>query len=192
LIVDSTGLEIVGEGPWAAAKHGTKGTRDGRKLHVGVDERGFIIAHRTTESRVDDASVVPDLLKQVDAAIERFTADCAYDKTAVYDLLTERESEVVVPPTKNARVSRSGAAGARARNATVESVRELGRRRWKKHAGYHQQARAENALYRYKRIIGGRLRSRSDATQATEVGLAINVLNRRLEFGASRAEAIRN
>jgi len=44
LIVDSTGLQIVGEGPWAAAKHGTRGTRDWRKLHVGVDERGFIVA----------------------------------------------------------------------------------------------------------------------------------------------------
>ncbi len=44
LIVDSSGLQIVGEGPWAAAKHGTKGTREWRKLHLGVDERGFIVA----------------------------------------------------------------------------------------------------------------------------------------------------
>ncbi len=45
LIIDSTGLEIVGDGPWAAAKHGTKRTRDWRKLHVGVDGQGFIVAH---------------------------------------------------------------------------------------------------------------------------------------------------
>ena len=45
LIVDSTGLQIVGEGSWAAAKHGTRGTRDWRKLHVGVDGRGYIVAH---------------------------------------------------------------------------------------------------------------------------------------------------
>ena len=41
LIVDSTGLQIVGEGPWAAAKHGTKRTRDWRKLHIGVDGEGL-------------------------------------------------------------------------------------------------------------------------------------------------------
>ncbi len=192
LIVDSTGLQIVGEGPWAAAKHGTKRTRDWRKLHVGVEKRGFIVAHCLTESRVDDASVVTKLLSQWSDSIDRFTADGAYDKTAVYDLLTERGAEVVVPPTKNARVSRSGAAGARARNATVESVRELGRRQWKKQADYYQQARVENAFYRYKQLIGGRIRSRNNSAQMTEVGLAIDVLNRMLELGASRSEPIHN
>ena len=192
LIVDSTGLQIVGEGPWAAAKHGTRGTRDWRKLHVGVDGRGFIVAHCLTESRVDDASVVPELLSQVSGAIDRFTGDGAYDKTAVYDLLTEREAEAVIPPTKNARVSRSGAAGARARNETVEAVQELGRREWKKQAGYHQQARVENAFYRYKQLIGGRLRSRNNEAQATKVRLATNVLNRMLKLGASRSEPIHN
>ena len=99
LIVDSTGLQIVGEGPWAAAKHGTRGTRDWRKLHLGVDERGFIVAQSLTDSRVDDASVVPELLSQWSGDIERFTADGAYDKTMIYDLIREREAEVVVPPT---------------------------------------------------------------------------------------------
>ncbi len=192
LIVDSSGLQIVGEGPWAAAKHGTHGTREWRKLHVGVDGRGFIVAHCLTESRVDDASVVSELLSQASGSIDRFTADGAYDKTAVYDLLTERGAEVVVPPTKNARVSRSCAAGARARNATVESVRELGRTEWKKETGYHQQARVENAFYRYKQLIGGLLRSRNIQAQATEVRLAVNVLNRMLELGASRSEPIQN
>ena len=37
LIVDSTGLSIVGEGEWAAATHGGRGRRGWRKLHLGVD-----------------------------------------------------------------------------------------------------------------------------------------------------------
>ncbi len=186
LIVDSTGLQIVGEGPWAAAKHGTRGTRDWQKLHVGVDGRGFIVAHCLTESRVDDASVVPDLLSQVSGVIERFTADGAYDKTAVYEALSERGARVVVPPTRKARISKEKTSAARARNETVKAVRELGRREWKKAEGYHQQARVENAFYRYKKIIGGRLRNRSIDTQATEVRLAVYVLNRMLDLGASR------
>ena len=68
----------------------------------------------------------------------------------------------------------------RARNATVNAVRELGRREWKKQAGYHQQARAENAFFRYKQVIGGRLRSRSLGGQGTEVDISVNVLNRML------------
>ena len=47
--------------------------------------------------------------------------------------------------------------------------------------GYHQQARVENAFYRYKQLIGGRLRNRNIQAQATEVRLAVNVLNRMLD-----------
>ena len=75
---------------------------------------------------------------------------------------------------------------------TVESVLELGLRAWKKQAGYHGQARVENAFYRYQQLIGGRLRGRNYAVEATEVGLAINVLNRMLALGAPRSEPIHN
>ncbi len=34
LIIDSTGLSIVGQGEWAAAKHGKRGKRGWRKLHI--------------------------------------------------------------------------------------------------------------------------------------------------------------
>ena len=86
------------------------------------------------------------LLSQIRDEAERFTADGAYDKNAVHDLLTARGADVVVPPKKNARVSRHGPPAVRARNVTVESVRELGLRAWKKQAGYHGQARVENAF----------------------------------------------
>ena len=47
LIVDSTGLSIVGEGEWAAAKHENRGKRGWKKLHFGVDRSGVIIAQRS-------------------------------------------------------------------------------------------------------------------------------------------------
>ncbi len=56
LIIDSTGLSIVGEGEWAAAKHGGRGTRGWKKLHVGVDHTGVIVAHALTDATVDDAT----------------------------------------------------------------------------------------------------------------------------------------
>ena len=41
LIVDSSGLLIVGEGEWAAAKHGQRGQRGWKKgspkVHVGTE-----------------------------------------------------------------------------------------------------------------------------------------------------------
>ena len=48
LIVDSTGLKILGCGEWNAHKHkASKKRRDWRKLHIGVDAEGFIVAART-------------------------------------------------------------------------------------------------------------------------------------------------
>ena len=51
LFVDSTGLSVVGEGEWAAAKLGGRGTRGWKKLHLGVDGSGVIVAHVLTGRR---------------------------------------------------------------------------------------------------------------------------------------------
>jgi hypothetical protein len=49
LILDSSGLSIVGEGEWAAVKHGGRGKRGWKKLHLGVDGSGAIVAHVLTD-----------------------------------------------------------------------------------------------------------------------------------------------
>ncbi len=50
LLVDSTGLSIVGEGEWAAVKHGGRGKRAWKKLHLGVDQSGVIVAEVLTDT----------------------------------------------------------------------------------------------------------------------------------------------
>ena len=50
LIIDSSGLSIVGAGEWAAAKHGGRGKRGWKKLHLGVDQAGLIVAQALTEA----------------------------------------------------------------------------------------------------------------------------------------------
>jgi hypothetical protein len=193
LVVDSTGLQIVGHGPWAAAKHGGAGTREWRKLHVGVDQSGVIVAEKITDSNVDDASVVPDLVGQVhcDKKITRFTADGAYDQSSVYETFAELGATVVVPPVKTAAASRRRTRAARARNRTVRRVRKVGRRKWKKETRYHRQARVENTFFRYKELFGGRLRSLQRDNQETEARLGCKILNRMLQLGAPRSEPIR-
>ncbi len=108
-------MKIVGEGQWATAKHDGKGIRGWRKLHLAVDETGLIVAEKVTDNSVDDASVVPDLLDRVDVAIDRFRADCAYDKWPVYTSVTARGATVVVPPSKTAVESGANTVAARAR-----------------------------------------------------------------------------
>ena len=85
LVLDSTGLSIVGAGEWAAAKHGGRGRRGWRKLHLGVDQSGVIRVHTLTEATGDDATTALDLLTAVEGPLVRVTADAAYDTVAVYE-----------------------------------------------------------------------------------------------------------
>ena len=171
LMVDSTGLSIVGEGEWAAAKHGGRGRRGWKKRHLGVDRSGVIVARALTEASVDDATTGITLIEAVDGALGRVTADTAYETVGFYEAAGARGATVVVPPTSTAHVSRRGPRSS-ARDRTILAVKERttsvprpaglharrlspmrGRRRWKKTSGYHGQARVENAFFRYKSIL---------------------------------------
>ena len=176
LIIDSTGLSIVGEGEWAAAKHGGRGTRGWKKLHVGVDHTGVIVAHALTDATGDDATTGVELIEAVSDNIARVTVDAAYDTVAFYEAAGARGATVVVPPAKTARVSRRRPRSS-ARDRTIDKVKRIGRRRWKKTSRYHQQARVENTFFRYKSVIGDGLRARTPGGRAVEALLACNILN---------------
>ena len=105
LIVDSTGLSIVGEGEWARAKHGVRGTRGWKKLHLGVDRSGVIVAHALTEATVDDAATAIELISAFDGGLTSVTGDAAYDTIAFYETAAARGATVVIPPNRTARVS---------------------------------------------------------------------------------------
>ena len=108
LVLDRTGLSIVGAGEWATAKHGGRGRRGWRKLHVGVDQSGVIRVHTLTEETGDDATTGLDLLAAVDGPLVRVTADAAYDTVAVYETATARGATVIIPPAKTANISGHG------------------------------------------------------------------------------------
>jgi IS5 family transposase len=127
LTVDSTGLSIVGEGEWAAVKHGGRGKRAWKKLHLGVDRFGVIIAEVLTDGNADDARTALGLMDEM-GDVASFTADAAYDTTAIYNAAVERGAKVIVPP----RISATRSMRSDARDRTVRRVKRVGRRRWKK------------------------------------------------------------
>jgi hypothetical protein len=98
-----------------------------------------------------------------------------------------RGAKVIVPPRKTATRSRRPGA----RDRAVRRVKEIGRREWKKESGYHQQARVENTFFRYKSIIGDRLRSRHPMSQKAEALIACNILNRVAELGRPQSFAMK-
>ncbi|MFT5286540.1 MAG: hypothetical protein ACI8TQ_002709 [Planctomycetota bacterium] len=182
LIVDSTGLSTVGQGEWASAKHGKRGKRGWRKLYIGVNGEGEIVAQVHTDSNVDDAKTGVELIKQVEGEIKCVIDDAAYDTTGIYDAAGVRGAEVVVPPVIRAVLSRSKLPLS-ARDKTVLKVNMVGRRKWKKESGYHRQGRVENTFFRYKQIFNSKLHARHEQAQEVEAALACRILNRMSELG---------
>jgi IS5 family transposase len=190
LIVDSTGLSIVGQGEWAAAKYGGRGRRGWKKLHLGVDRSGAIVAEVLTGGDVNDAKTAVDLIDEVKGDITSITADAAYDTLAIYDAAAARNAKVVVPPSKSATRSRQRRSRSSARDSTIMRVQEIGRRQWKKESGYHRQARVENIFFRYKTIIGPGLRARHPQAQEAEAIIACNILNTTIALGRPESYVI--
>ncbi len=188
LVVDATGLAIVGQGQWAAAKWGERGRRGWKKLHLAVDETGRVLAAALTDGAVPDAAVLPGLLDDIVGPIRRLTTDGGYDTHEVYAAATARGARVVVPPRRDAVVS--GDPVLADRDAHIEEIAEIGRRRWRVAAGQHAQARAENGVFRFKRVFGVRLRARGEPAQKNEVFIACNMLNRMTELGMPRSERV--
>ena len=130
---------------------------------------------------------MPVLLDQTEEDLERFTADGAYDTSGVYEAVDGHQQgavTIVIPPRKTARACTLKTPADAQRNANIGAIGRQGRREWKKRSGYHQQGRAENSFYRYKRILGGDLLAIDFDAQQREAQIGCNVLNRMMGLGA--------
>jgi hypothetical protein len=192
LLVDSTGLRLCGPGEWLMEKHGARTRRSWRKLHLGVDaDTGEIVAAALTSKDVDDGSQVGPLLDQVRHPVASFTGDGAYDRDDVYGEVAARypDAAVIVPPRSSAVLSETADTAPTQRDEHLQLIAERGRMGWQKASGYNYRALVEADISRYKRVIGGTLRSRTDARRATEVAISVCALNRMLKLG--RPEYVR-
>ena len=186
LLVDSTGLKLCGAGEWLVEKHGTKTRRAWRKRHIGMDaDTGEIVAATLTTNDVDDASQIGPLLDQVETPLISFTGDGAYDQDSVYGAVTERDPDavVVVPPRATAVPSQTADTEPTQRDRHLQCIAERGRIGWQKMLGYNKRSRVEAVIGRYKQVIGDGLRFRKDERRATEISVAVHLMNRMLELG---------
>src|SRR4051812_35526005 len=186
LLVDSTGLKLCGAGEWLIEKHGTKMRRSWKTLHLGVDaDTGQIVAAVVTGCEADDGAQVGPLLDQVTGPVASVTGDGAYDQDGVYASVAQRhpEAAVVVPPRATAVPSQTAESAPTQRDRHLQLIAERGRRAWQRASGYTKRARAETAISRFKRVIGDELRSHTEERRATEMDVAVYVLNRMLDLG---------
>jgi IS5 family transposase len=186
LVLDSTGLKVYGDGEWKVRKHGASKRRTWRKLHVAIDPTTTEVhAVTLTDNGVHDCQEIEPLLEQVEPEVEHVIADGAYDKQKVFQALEKRGILPKIPPQHNALLSKPARLGKghKPRDLAIEGCKQMGRKEWKESVGYHQRSKVETFMYRYKQIIGDKLRARKTTNQITEVTIACTVLNKMVAFG---------
>ena len=188
MVIDATGLKVYGASEWLVAKHGERGTRTWRKLHLAVDpSTGEILASELTTNEEGDASQVGPLLGQIPGQIASVTADGPYDGEPVYQAVSERQPDppvaVIIPPRSTAVPSTAASTTPSQRDQHIQMIQAKGRMGWQKAVGYGRRSHAETAMFRYKALIGSSLRARTLPAQKTEAKAACSVLNRMTSLG---------
>jgi hypothetical protein len=188
VVIDATGLKVHGAGEWRAERHGERGRRTWRKLHLAVDPgSGEILASELTTSEEGDASQVGPLLDQIIGPIASVTADGAYDGEPVYRAVSARQpgppAAVIIPPRAGAVASSTADTTPSQRDMHVRMLQDRGRMGWQRATGYGRRSLGETAVFRYKAIIGRGLRARTLPAQKTEARVGCSVLNRMTRLG---------
>lgn len=186
VVVDSTGLKILGAGEWRSEAYRTPKRRTWRKLHLSINAATQeIVAEVLTSKRSDDADRVPELLAQIASPVAKLYGDGAYDKWKLYDVLAEEQILPVIPPQRRASIKRHGncAGPPLPRDEALRGIRRLGRKGWKQASGYHRRSLVETSMSRLKRAFGNRLKNKGFENQQTEARLRCKLLNRFTQLG---------
>jgi hypothetical protein len=186
IVIDATGLRVYGAGGWRVWKHRVCRRRTWRKLHLGIDESTKeIVAVELTGSRVHDSQPLPALLEQIPDPIAQVSGDGAYDTRVCYEAVLQRDAMPVLVPRRTARPcpTENPAGWRAARNRILQQIETRGRLAWRVLSGYTRQSIAENTMFRFKQLFGGRLWARRYATQRTEALVKCAVLNRMTQLG---------
>lgn len=106
LLVDSTGIKMMGEDEWKTRKHGASRRRQWRKVHIGIDDGTLDIrAIEVTTNTTGDALILPDLMAQIpdDEIIVSVDGDGAYDTRNCHAAIAERGADPIIPARRNGR-----------------------------------------------------------------------------------------
>src|SRR3954452_19527208 len=139
--------------------------------------------------------MVRPLLQQIPGALASVTADGAYDGEPVYRAIAKRQPQappaVIIPPRATAVPSPTADTAPSLRDRHIQTIQEKGQRGWRKAVGYGKRALVETAMFRYKTLIGPRLRARTLPEQKSEARIACAVINRMTPLGMPISQRIR-
>ncbi len=195
VVFDTTGLKVFGAGEWYVRKYWmARGRRRiWRKLHLGVDETTKeIVVVDLTPSRVHDGRQLPEVLDRTPGDICQVSADKGYDSRQCYEAILGRRATPTIPPRRKARLS--GCADPppprAARDEVLRRIKEEGRYGWRVSSGATRQSLAENAVSRFKAMVGIKLCARTLESQRVEAAVKCQVLNRMASLGLPVSERV--
>ncbi len=196
MVIDSTGLKVYGAGEWQRKKHGARGRRTWRKLHLAVNpDTNEILASELTSNEIGDPSMVSPLLDQIPGSIASVLAEGAYEGEPVYRAVAQRQPEpppmVILPPRVTAVLRSPTGTAPSPRDRHIQTIQEKGRRGWARAVGYGQRSLVETAMFRYQTLIGPTRRARKLAAQQVEARVASSVINRMTELGMPISPRVR-
>lgn len=180
VVVDSTGLKVLGEGEWKVRQHGAGKRRTWLKVHLAVDaHEKDVVGVEVTTVEWADSEVFEDLVGQAEGTIEQIDGDGGYDTRGAYAVAAKLGARLVVPPRENAVSWEEG----HPRTQALAEIEEKGRQQWKEESGYHHRSIAENTMYRLKQLFGDGVASRIFQSQVNEVHARIAALNKMTYLG---------
>ena len=192
LVIDSTGLNIYGEGEWKMRTHGKDKRRTWRKYHVSVDPKSHeVIVIELTLANVHDCIPFEKLLKTPEN-LGKIYADGAYTHKRCFDAIAQARGDPFIPVRSGTTIVRKNPSdGQKLRNQLIRDRQKIGGgKAWKKVSGYHRRSLVETHMFRLKTILGSTLKSRKFENQKTEAKIMANILNKMTALGMPDTIAI--
>ncbi|MCL2153936.1 MAG: IS5 family transposase, partial [Oscillospiraceae bacterium] len=121
-----------------------------------------------------------EMLDEQKTPVGKFYGDGIFDTWNNYHVLDVRRIALVIPPQRNAVLTRHGNSKLPKlpRDEAIRGCRKLGRKSWKVKVGYHRRSLAETAMFRMKTIFGGHLKNRLLRNQKVESRIRCKILNK--------------
>lgn len=199
VLVDATGIQVIGEGEWKKLRHGETRCQVWKKLHITMDaDNQTILSATMTDSVRLDGNYLDGLLEEIKDPIFQVSGDGAYDKKSCYRAIYKRGAKAAIPPQHNACVQRNKKKKDPALWQRDEAINYLGRSEdrneklalWKKENNYHRRSLIETMMSRMKSIFGDRMRARTFANQYTDLMVRCYAMNKINSLGLPKSEAI--
>ena len=99
---------------------------------------------------------------QISGRVCQVSGDGAYDTKACYASIGQRGAKATMPPRRHAKRMRCDHSHdtVAIRDAHLRQIQQQGRYAWRVASGCTRQSVAENAVFRFTRLFGSRLRAR--------------------------------